>query len=82
MVAGIAAANGLITRVDDSADLDETANPTNSPAPSRRWRAARRISARWHIPPSGSCGEPDPKQWVWTDDYSDIVGSMLRNLNP
>jgi hypothetical protein len=21
---------------------------------------------------------PDLKQWVWTDDYSNIVGSLLR----
>ena len=24
--------------------------------------------------------EPDPRQWVWTDDYSNIVGSLLRKL--
>ena len=24
--------------------------------------------------------EPDPKQWVWTDDYSNIIGSILRRL--
>ena len=24
--------------------------------------------------------EPDPSQWVWTDDYSNIVGSVLRKL--
>jgi len=23
---------------------------------------------------------PDPKQWVWTDDYSNIVGSLLRKF--
>ena len=53
VVAGIAAANGLITRVNESADLDETANHTNSPAPSRRWRATRRISARSPSPRVG-----------------------------
>ena len=25
--------------------------------------------------------EPDPKQWVWTDDYSDIVGAVVRQIN-
>ena len=24
--------------------------------------------------------EPDPKQWVWTDDYSNIIGSLIRKL--
>jgi hypothetical protein len=23
---------------------------------------------------------PDPKQWVWTDDYSNIVGALLRHM--
>jgi hypothetical protein len=23
--------------------------------------------------------KPDPNQWVWTDDYSNIIGSMLRH---
>ena len=24
--------------------------------------------------------EPDPRQWVWTDDYSNIIGSVIRHL--
>jgi hypothetical protein len=24
--------------------------------------------------------ESDPNQWVWTDDYSNIVGSVMRRL--
>jgi hypothetical protein len=24
---------------------------------------------------------PDPSQWVWTDDYCNIVGAVLRKLN-
>ncbi len=23
----------------------------------------------------------DPAQWVWTDDYSNIVGAVIRKLN-
>ena len=23
---------------------------------------------------------PDPAQWVWTDDYSNIVGAVMRKL--
>jgi hypothetical protein len=21
---------------------------------------------------------PDPKQWVWTDDYSNVLGALIR----
>jgi hypothetical protein len=24
--------------------------------------------------------EPDPNQWVWTDDYSNIIGAVIRHL--
>jgi hypothetical protein len=24
---------------------------------------------------------PDPAQWVWSDDYSNIVGAVIRKLN-
>jgi hypothetical protein len=24
--------------------------------------------------------QPDPQQWVWTDDYSNIIGAMWRRL--
>jgi hypothetical protein len=24
--------------------------------------------------------EPDPNQWVWTDDYSNILGAVWRRL--
>ena len=82
VVAGIAAANGLITRVDESADLDETTNPYKfagtvaAVARSEEDFGALAHSEGWEI------REPDPKQWVWTDDYSNIVGSIMRNLNP
>jgi hypothetical protein len=23
---------------------------------------------------------PDPKQWVWTDDYSNVAGAVIRQL--
>ena len=82
VVAGIAAANGLITRINDSADLDETANPYKfagtvaAVARSEEDFGALAHSAEWEL------RQPDPKQWVWSDDYSDIVGSVLRNLYP
>jgi hypothetical protein len=24
--------------------------------------------------------DPDPDQWVWTDDYSNIAGAVIRHL--
>jgi hypothetical protein len=26
--------------------------------------------------------QPDPKQWVWTDDYSNAIGSVIRKYYP
>jgi hypothetical protein len=23
---------------------------------------------------------PDPNQWVWTDDYSNIIGALVRQM--
>jgi hypothetical protein len=80
VVAGIAAANSLVTRVNDVYDLDETANPykySGTVAASVRSEAdfgPLAESDDWEVK------EPDPSQWVWTDDYSNIVGSLLRKL--
>ncbi len=82
VVAGIAAANGLVTRVDESADLDEASDPYKfagtvaAVARTDEDFGALAHSNGWEI------REPDPKQWVWTDDYSNIIGSIMRNLNP
>ena len=81
VVAGIAAANGLVTRVNDVDDLDETVNPVQIFRHGRGGRrAATRISGRSRESEDWELKEPDPSQWVWTDDYSNIVGSMLRKL--
>jgi hypothetical protein len=80
VVAGIAAANGLVTRVNDVYDLDENVNPykySGTVAASVRSEAdfgPLAESDDWELK------EPDPGQWVWTDDYSNIVGSLLRKL--
>jgi len=31
-------------------------------------------SGDWEFTP------PDPAQWVWTDDYCNILGAVLRQL--
>src|SRR5215470_12190353 len=80
VVAGIATANGAVTRVDDSADLDETLNPYNfagtvaAVVRSEEDFGALAESRNWELK------VPDPRQWVWTDDYSDIAGAVIRKL--
>jgi hypothetical protein len=80
VVTGIASANGALTRVNDSLDLDESLTP---------YRYAATVAAVVRKPEDfGALADskewelrqPDPKQRVWTDDYSNIVGSLLRML--
>jgi spermidine synthase len=80
VVAGIAAANGLVTRVNDRVDFDELANPYKyagtvaAVARSEDDLGALAQTSEWMPMP------PDPHQWVWTDDYSNIIGAVLRRL--
>jgi hypothetical protein len=80
VVAGIAAANGLVTRVNDRVDFDELANPYKyagtvaAVARSEEDLGALAQTSEW-MPIA-----PDPHQWVWTDDYSNIIGAVLRRL--
>ena len=76
VVTGIAAANGMVTRVSESADVVEDDSEY-------KFLGTVTVSARkdedfgplaksqyWELQ------RPDPKQWVWTDDYSNIVGAL------
>jgi hypothetical protein len=80
VAAGIAQANGLSTRVKDGGDEgadDEENKYTSTVAAVARSEAdfgPLATSEGWTVT------QPDPAQWVWTDDYSNIVGAMLRNL--
>ena len=81
VVAGIAAANGLITCIDDSADIDEAANPYKYSGTVAA--VARSEEDFGLLAQSRDLGaqDADPAQWVWTDDYSNIVGAVLRKLS-
>jgi hypothetical protein len=80
VVAGVARSHGLIARVYDGGDTHADAN---------QYIFVPRVAAvaRKHED-FGSLGnsqywpirEHDPSQRVWTDDYSNIAGAMLRNL--
>ena len=77
--AGIAAANGLVTRVMDSEEIGEDekyifGSTVAAAARADRDFGALRNNGNWRIE------KPDPEQWIWTDDYSNIVGAMIRRL--
>jgi len=80
VVAGIAAANGMVARVNEGDDITE--NDAEYIFSGTVVAVARRNedfgaigqSEYWELQ------TPDPKQWVWTDDYSNIVGSLLRKF--
>jgi hypothetical protein len=78
VVAGIATANDMVARVNDGADITENDAEyifTGTVVAVARDNAdLGRLgkSEYWELQ------TPDPKQWVWTDDYSNIVGALLR----
>jgi hypothetical protein len=80
VAAGIAGANGAIVRVYDGGDVQP--NPELHHWVPRIAAIARRDedfgdlgqSSFWPV------RTPDPAQRVWTDDYSNIVGAILRKL--
>jgi protein-L-isoaspartate O-methyltransferase len=80
VVAGIAAANGAVTRVNDGGDATENdaeymfIGTVAVVARSDEDFGPIANSQFWETQ------EPDPNQWVWTDDYSNIVGAVLRQL--
>ena len=80
VVAGVAGANGAITRLYDGGDVQEDASE-------QKWVPTVAAVARkdddfgtlaksqfWPLLP------PDPAQRVWTDDYSNVLGALVRRL--
>jgi hypothetical protein len=80
VVTGIAAANGAVTRVSESGDVTEDDNDY-------KFLGTVTVTARkdedfgplaksqyWELQ------RPDPRQRVWSDDYSNIVGALIRQL--
>lgn len=81
IVAGIADANGLKTRINVRQDEHEdstrylyTSTVTASARATEDFGALQETAEGWDEI------EPDPKQWVWTDDYSNVVGAMIRHM--
>jgi len=80
VVAGIAAANGMVSRLNESGDVTE--NSDDYIFLETVVAAARADDDFGPIAQSEywEKQEPDPDQWVWTDDYCNIIGAILRKL--
>ena len=78
MVAGIAQANGLIARLNPPEEVDPEAHQYQSAVVA----AARKDEDFGTLGKHGNWipVRPDPRQWVWTDDYSNVIGAMIRHL--
>jgi hypothetical protein len=81
VVAGIAAANGMVTRTHNTTEGDEEVNDEN-------YKFSGTVTAIVKKPEDfGALNEAkhwndekvDPRQWVWTDDYSNVLGAMIRH---
>jgi len=80
VVAGIAKANDMVSRVNEGADVTENdaeyvflGTVVAATAKDENFGPITK-SDSWELQ------KPDPKQWVWTDDYSNIIGSIVRKL--
>jgi len=79
VVAGIAGAYDMVARKKDASDDededDEQYKYSSTVVAVARDDADFGVLAEnddWDVE------EPDPAQWVWTDDYSNILGAMIR----
>ena len=80
VVAGVAGANGLVALLNDSADVDELVQPYKfastvvAVARAKEDFGPLTQAAGWTELPS------DPNQQVWTDNYSNVLGAVLRKF--
>jgi hypothetical protein len=78
VVAGIAHANGLVARLNPPEEADPEAHQYTSAVVA----TARKDEDFGILVSNGHwiAVHPDPRQWVWTDDYSNVIGAMIRHL--
>jgi hypothetical protein len=80
VVAGVAYANGATTRLYEGGDVSENASEqkwvpiVTAVARNDEDFGALAKSRFWPVLP------PDPSQRVWTDDYSNVLGALVRRL--
>jgi len=75
---GIASANRLVTRLRETTDIDDEEHYYYGSSVVAIARADADFGSLAYIP-DWKIQQPDPKQWVWTDDYSNIIGAMIRH---
>jgi hypothetical protein len=80
VVAGIAHANGLVTWVDDKGTDEDEANYKYTSTVCAVARDEDDFPTDMAENDDWELEEPDEDQWVWTDDYSNIIGAMIRHL--
>ena len=78
VVAGIAQANELVARINPPEDVDFAAFQFATVVVA----AARKDADFGMLASEGNWTlvRPDPRQWVWTDDYSNVIGAMIRHM--
>jgi len=81
VVAGVAEANGMVVRIHNTTEGDTEVSDDN-------YKFAGTVAAIVRKPEDfGALDDkkfwrdqkPDPAQWVWTDDYTNVIGSMIRH---
>ena len=80
VVAGIAHANGLVTWLNDVSSSEDDAEYKYASTVCAVARSEDDFSDEMADDDGWEAQEPDEHQWVWTDDYSNIVGAMIRQL--
>jgi hypothetical protein len=80
VVAGIAHAHGLTTWVNDGTEGEDESNYIFSSTVAAVARDEDDFGTAMAEADAWQLQEPDEKQWVWTDDYSNIIGAMIRHL--
>ena len=78
MVAGIAAANGLLAR--DAPNPNQITNPKYGGTVVTAARSDEDFDKLARAP-GWDLRASDPAQRVWSDDYSNIAGAVVRKLN-
>jgi hypothetical protein len=78
-VAGIAKANGLVWRATES---EEGYDDENHIFGSNVVAVARNDAALGALAKAEGWDavRPDDDKWVWTDDYSNVIGAILKKL--
>ncbi|MFL6935340.1 MAG: spermidine synthase [Xanthobacteraceae bacterium] len=80
VVAGIADANGLVAWVNDKSSDEDEANYKYTSTVCAVARDEDDFPTDMAESDDWELEEPDDDQWVWTDDYSNVIGAMIRQL--